>query len=53
MASAHPSSVVRHPSSAITQLEFARAGIITEEMVYVAARENIGRTRCWSGRRRR
>src|SRR3974390_205849 len=27
----------------ITQLEFARAGIITKEMVYVAARENLGR----------
>ena len=28
----------------ITQLEFARAGIITEEMAYVAHRENLGRT---------
>ena len=27
----------------ITQLEFARAGIITREMIYVAARENLGR----------
>ena len=27
----------------VTQLEFARAGIITEEMVYVAHRENLGR----------
>ena len=27
----------------VTQYEFARAGIITEEMVYVAARENLGR----------
>ena len=27
----------------ITQLEFARAGIITKEMVYVAHRENVGR----------
>jgi phosphomethylpyrimidine synthase len=27
----------------ITQLEFARAGIITKEMIYVATRENIGR----------
>ncbi len=27
----------------VTQLEFARAGIITEEMVYVAHRENMGR----------
>ncbi|HEX3983892.1 MAG TPA: phosphomethylpyrimidine synthase ThiC [Acidisoma sp.] len=28
----------------VTQLEFARAGIITEEMRYVAHRENLGRT---------
>ncbi len=27
----------------ITQLEFARAGIITNEMIYVAHRENLGR----------
>ncbi len=27
----------------ITQLEFAKAGIITKEMIYVAARENLGR----------
>jgi phosphomethylpyrimidine synthase len=27
-----------------TQLEYARAGIITDEMVYVAHRENLGRT---------
>jgi len=27
----------------ITQLEFARAGIITPEMIYVAHRENLGR----------
>ena len=27
----------------ITQLEFARAGIITKEMIYVAERENLGR----------
>src|SRR5580692_4237102 len=31
-----------HPPM-ITQLEFARAGIITKEMVYVAVRENLGR----------
>jgi phosphomethylpyrimidine synthase len=29
-----------HP---VTQLEFARAGIITDEMVYIAHRENLGR----------
>jgi len=28
----------------LTQLELARAGVITEEMVYIANRENIGRT---------
>ncbi len=27
----------------VTQLEFARAGIITKEMIYVAHRENLGR----------
>ncbi len=27
----------------VTQLEFARAGIVTEEMVYIAHRENLGR----------
>jgi phosphomethylpyrimidine synthase len=31
-----------HPPM-ITQLEFARAGIITKEMIYVAVRENLGR----------
>ncbi len=30
----------KHP---ITQYEFARAGIITKEMIYVAERENLGR----------
>ncbi len=30
-------------SAPITQYEFARVGIITREMVYVAARENLGR----------
>src|SRR5208337_1071439 len=28
----------------LTQLEFARAGLITEEMIYIAHRENLGRT---------
>src|SRR5436190_1320138 len=27
----------------ITQLEWARAGVITKEMIYVAERENVGR----------
>jgi phosphomethylpyrimidine synthase len=30
-------------SSPLTQLEYARAGIITKEMIYVAHRENLGR----------
>jgi len=33
----------------VTQLEFARAGIITEEMVYVAHRENLGREAALAG----
>ena len=33
----------------VTQLEFARAGIITEEMIYVAHRENIGRAEMLEG----
>jgi phosphomethylpyrimidine synthase len=33
----------------ITQLEFARAGIITEEMIYVAHRENLGRRQALAG----
>ena len=33
------------PGQLITQYEFARAGIITEEMVYVAHRENLCRER--------
>ena len=28
----------------VTQLEYARAGIITQEMIYVAHRENLGRS---------
>ncbi|ODS00346.1 phosphomethylpyrimidine synthase [Methyloceanibacter methanicus] len=33
------------PGAPVTQLELARAGIVTDEMVYVAHRENIGRAR--------
>ena len=33
----------------ITQYEFARAGIVTEEMIYVAHRENIGRAEACDG----
>ncbi len=32
------------PGRPVTQLEFARAGIITREMAYVAHRENLGRS---------
>jgi phosphomethylpyrimidine synthase len=35
----------RRGETPVTQLEFARAGIVTKEMVYVAHRENIGRRR--------
>ena len=31
------------PGQIVTQYEYARAGIVTEEMMYVAARENLGR----------
>jgi phosphomethylpyrimidine synthase len=37
------SSVVRRPSSCLTQLEWARRGVITKEMIYIAERENLGR----------
>ena len=33
----------------VTQLDFARAGIVTEEMVYVAHRENVGREQADQG----
>jgi len=32
-------------SAPVTQYEFARAGIITDEMIYAAERENVGRRR--------
>jgi phosphomethylpyrimidine synthase len=31
------------PGKPVTQLEFSRAGIVTKEMIYIAARENLGR----------
>ncbi len=34
---------VARDSQTVTQYEFARAGIVTEEMIYVAHRENLGR----------
>ena len=33
----------------VTQLEYARAGIVTEEMIYVAHRENLGRVAASEG----
>src|SRR3982074_2624365 len=39
----HPSPLRGLDGHKITQLEFARAGIITKEMIYVAVRENLGR----------
>ena len=33
----------------VTQYEFARAGIITQEMIFVAARENLGREKMVEG----
>ena len=33
----------------VTQYEFARAGVITEEMIYVAHRENLGRAAAVAG----
>ena len=37
------------PGQPVTQLEFAQAGIITEEMIYVAHRENLGRAEQQAG----
>jgi len=37
----------------VTQYEFAKAGIITDEMIYVAHRENIGRKQAAEGARER
>jgi len=37
------------PGQLVTQLEFARAGIITEEMLYIAHRENLGRAKALEG----
>ena len=37
------------PGRLVTQLEFARAGIITEEMLYIAHRENLGRAKALEG----
>ena len=37
------------PGQLVTQYEYAKAGIITEEMIYVAHRENMGRTQMIEG----
>ncbi len=37
------------PGQHVTQIEFARAGIVTEEMIYVAHRENLGRAKMLAG----
>jgi phosphomethylpyrimidine synthase len=37
------------PGAPVTQYEFARAGIVTEEMIYVAHRENLGRAKAAEG----
>jgi phosphomethylpyrimidine synthase len=38
----HAAASRRHP---LTQLEWARAGVVTKEMIYIAERENLGRKR--------
>ncbi|MBV9735274.1 MAG: phosphomethylpyrimidine synthase ThiC [Acidisphaera sp.] len=40
---AAPGVLAGVPGQPVTQFEFARAGIVTEEMIYVAHRENLGR----------
>ncbi|MFT8675109.1 MAG: phosphomethylpyrimidine synthase ThiC [Acetobacter sp.] len=37
------------PDQPVTQYEFAKAGIITDEMIYVAHRENLGRQQAAEG----
>ncbi|MDQ2802446.1 MAG: phosphomethylpyrimidine synthase ThiC [Pseudomonadota bacterium] len=37
------------PGQPVTQFEFARAGIVTEEMIYIAHRENLGRQKLLDG----
>src|SRR5579875_2048141 len=43
--------LVARPGRAVTQLAYARAGIVTPEMEYVAIRENLGRERALAGAR--
>ncbi len=44
---------IGEPGRPVTQLEYARAGIVTEEMIYVAHRENLGRAAMTEGARER
>ena len=37
------------PGRPVTQLDWARAGIVTEEMIYIAHRENLGRDAMLAG----
>ncbi|MEZ5997424.1 MAG: phosphomethylpyrimidine synthase ThiC [Hyphomonas sp.] len=37
------------PGQMVTQYEFAKAGIVTKEMIYVATRENLGRSKAVEG----
>jgi phosphomethylpyrimidine synthase len=46
---AQPAILAARPGQMATQLEFARAGIVTEEMIYVAHRENLGRASLQDG----
>ena len=46
---AAPALLAGAPGRPVTQLEFARAGIVTEEMVYIAHRENLGRAAMGEG----
>jgi phosphomethylpyrimidine synthase len=41
---ANPATLVGAAGRPVTQMEYARAGIVTEEMIYVAHRENLGRS---------
>ena len=41
------------PGTAVTQLAYARRGIVTPEMEYIAIRENLGRERAAEARRSR
>jgi phosphomethylpyrimidine synthase len=38
-----PKPLRAFPGQPVTQLEWARAGVITKEMIYIAERENLGR----------